>query len=1526
MAFPFWLYNSSRTFVSSIGYESRIDFVLLPERWKDFQVNSCVSEDIDLAIWRHDHFAPVVTVHMESQQSGQAFHKRCRLDLRKIGDPAAQHKFLSQVQRCPPISWQVGVGEHLDIVTRHVQSCAQNAFAVDRTLPRQRYMSDATWHTVQTRKTLLRMHDRAIKLLTRQRKHYHFAYWLGRFAAIRKEPRLFHMASARLSNSTMISCMLRKQALWALVTRRRLHAVTQAMSRQDRIREAHQIGERFLNAAHSQSSKEMYRALRPLMGQVHRKANMQFRPVPAVKLASGELAQTHAQAQERWRAFFAAPEEGILVTSSQLQTLAKLQALRHEPGAVAFARQALPMLHEIEQVLLRSKPGKTPGMDGLPGEVFRLHPPFFAQLLWPLLAKCSVRCTEPLRWRGGEICPLPKSHVISHQVERYRSILLADVTAKVAHGVLRNKLLPYFMRFRASMQAGGVPRLSTDMLQLFVSSFSRWTRDRKCSSSTVFLDVQQAFYKALRPLLLHQTISDSCVVRLFHDNHWNPELLQDFRQFLDGCPALSQANVPEHLQAQLHAVLSTTWFKLRNDDSSLTATLTGTRPGDSLADLLYGFLMGRFIRELEARLTAADLCAKVPLHWLPGASLSGDDHHVSLVQVTWVDDISLVLEAQSPNSLLTKVRLALSISLRGPHSQTVWRSLLAQDGGLPSVAFHCPVLLQPACVSILPDYVHLGTLQDQSGTPAAEVKRRMQLVRPAMRMLQRGIFRSNRMPAKTRLTLFRSLVLSKLTYGAGGWSEMHLHTLRSWHTGMMRLLSAVAPTARRGPGTRTLDVLADCNTIPPLMHLMQHRLSLFDRLMLTDTFDELFALLQQQPADSGWFAQVKSDLRRLVCLHPHADIAKVVDQGDYALASHSSSHPKVLTKFFKQACSIYALYLGLWQDLRSFQRHFRQDVEALGGRFAPGSLPSHMPGLFVCQDCERTFDTFRAMCSHMFQQHRSVNLAQRYTASNHCRACLRMYNDRASVVHHLKYYRTGCLLKLLLSVAPLNDEELTAVLDDHSQQLRTARSKMRRTHHRFPVCSAQGPLRPWPWDLAWHQATHDKRPIDVEILAHLSPWVEQLSACLDELNHAKLLECLMQRPFHGALVQALSTELFHHERVPPIDQVEARAMFHEAVVLWQSSSLLDGPFRCWKISFDTVRPQLTSLRPTMLTQENTTATLHGRRRMAVDALWQETDVSFQMGLLVQEESAGTWSWPTTVPRPLSELAIFLYVFSGRRREGDYQSHVERLLRVHGVSGRVLMIDLALSASHNVYDSALVETLLHWIHAGAVATLLVAPPCETWSEARNQTGGPRPLRTRAAPFAIAGLTHKELEQLQVSNFLLFVAVRLFLWAVMCGLPGVMEHPRQPRKSDRCSIWTLPWLQGLVQHDQVRLELIWQAAFGAVAAKPTHLLVSHMPLFRHHIRALQQPIRWQELEILQGRDSSGAWRTAKAKEYPSKLNEALALAQVLSVKTSARPRLQMSDEDAAAISTMYEALARYDEETTMQPDFMGHAAPR
>lgn len=152
----------------------------------------------------------------------------------------------------------------------------------------------------------------------------------------------------------------------------------------------------------------------------------------------------------------------------------------------------------------------------------------------------------------------------------------------------------------------------------------------------------------------------------------------------------------------------------------------------------------------------------------------------------------------------------------------------------------------------------------------------------------------------------------------------------------------------------------------------------------------------------------------------------------------------------------------------------------------------------------------------MFKKHNLANAAQRYAIGNQCRGCLKTYH-RDQLIHHLKYFKTGCLVKLSVLVPELADEELEQIQQDLAVDRAKSRNQQRRGAHKWPVVQAAGPIRPWPWVRRIDVIHHDRRPLPALTIDQIQQWVELVMFELFTCDVGRILAALDQQPYHGTL-------------------------------------------------------------------------------------------------------------------------------------------------------------------------------------------------------------------------------------------------------------------------------------------------------------------------------------------------------------------------------------------------------------------------
>ena len=104
--------------------------------------------------------------------------------------------------------------------------------------------------------------------------------------------------------------------------------------------------------------------------------------------------------------------------------------------------------------LCKGRAASAPGPDGIGNALLKVAPHQFHAMSMPIAVKASLRCEEPLQWRGGSMATFPKNKKKAATAAKdHRGVLLANCLAKKLHS-----------HWRASLDACIAPQLRDDML------------------------------------------------------------------------------------------------------------------------------------------------------------------------------------------------------------------------------------------------------------------------------------------------------------------------------------------------------------------------------------------------------------------------------------------------------------------------------------------------------------------------------------------------------------------------------------------------------------------------------------------------------------------------------------------------------------------------------------------------------------------------------------------------------------------------------------------------------------------------------------------------------------------------------------------------------------------------------------------------------------------------------------------------------------------------------------------------------
>ena len=126
------------------------------------------------------------------------------------------------------------------------------------------------------------------------------------------------------------------------------------------------------------------------------------------------------------------------------------------------------------------------------------------------------------------------------------------------------------------------------------------------------------------------------------------------------------------------------------------------------------------------------------------------------------------------------------------------------------------------------------------------------------------------------------------------------------------------------------------------------------------------------------------------------------------------------------------------------------------------TMPVHVQQInhetHICGECAAEFGTAASLKAHFARTH-TYSVARKYADGSVCKACLKRFDSRGHVLHHLAITKRKCLELLMVRCAPLT-VEIAAELDEADcKQRKSARGSGRAPHRAYwPATQLQGPL------------------------------------------------------------------------------------------------------------------------------------------------------------------------------------------------------------------------------------------------------------------------------------------------------------------------------------------------------------------------------------------------------------------------------------------------------------------------------------
>ena len=354
-----------------------------------------------------------------------------------------------------------------------------------------------------------------------------------------------------------------------------------------------------------------------------------------VRAASGFDIDDALQAQ------FQQQEAGQIVSQSQLQTRFR----RWAQASRAPCPLAIPSLLELEALCRAQKAGKAPGPDTLRNEIWRGSPERAGRWLFPVCFQIGAGTPEPIDFKDSSVCALHKKGP-AHLPANFRSIAMLNGVAKLWHSQVRATVGQQVLGCYHATQLGGRRGIDTSMALAVFRCATDTAALQGRSWAAFFIDIQAAYYETDRGLLFEGADMRHTFDALALPAHVHALVEKG---------VLRGLGVPEDQIALLRDCVECSFWTFVGHSSMVVAT-RGSRPGDGLADVLFGALYAVIMQCIQAACATID----VAHHSLSLAMGSPE----AALQLAWADDLCLVADFVSAAEALRLLPRVASIILR----------------------------------------------------------------------------------------------------------------------------------------------------------------------------------------------------------------------------------------------------------------------------------------------------------------------------------------------------------------------------------------------------------------------------------------------------------------------------------------------------------------------------------------------------------------------------------------------------------------------------------------------------------------------------------------------------------------------------------------------------------------------------------------------------------------------------------------------------------------------------------------------
>lgn len=266
---------------------------------------------------------------------------------------------------------------------------------------------------------------------------------------------------------------------------------------------------------------------------------------------------------EVWLEFFRQMEGGARMDRDRQRELWQENLASLHQNDFKINATDLPCLLDLEAAYRRINPNKAIGPDKIRPAFCKAMPPLLARRTYGQLMKLMVHGQEALEHKGGVLCHIWKSKGPKDECSAYRNILVSSFIGKSLRRSLRQRQNTLFEKLMQKEQLGGRPKVPVTLGVHLGRAFMRAHKQQGHNITMLYLDLTEAFYRILRPLVVGGPVSDKLIMHVGKRLGLATDLLGDLHSLLDEPTALEAAGLPRHMRNTIRALHVNTFFTVR---------------------------------------------------------------------------------------------------------------------------------------------------------------------------------------------------------------------------------------------------------------------------------------------------------------------------------------------------------------------------------------------------------------------------------------------------------------------------------------------------------------------------------------------------------------------------------------------------------------------------------------------------------------------------------------------------------------------------------------------------------------------------------------------------------------------------------------------------------------------------------------------------------------------------------------------------------------------------------------------------